>query len=259
MIKEINSAQEISADFLVQTCCGRRILSYFNAYGTGYDFCRFFKSGESVVLIINSTMLICGETFDPEEINIFVDMHKPFRIEGNQRVIGMIKNGGYVSLHRTTFQLVSGENPVPEDEKDIDFSPRLDDVYSILNEGFPNLSDYPLWLADTSHRVRHGISRVMTYKSCTTASISYDINDFVLVSQVATRVSARGSGYARRFLIWLAGYLEKQGKTAVLYALDIRESFYREIGFRAVGEEFVLEKAKDNNENILKGKLQYND
>lgn len=259
MIKEINSAEEISADFLVQNCCGRRILSYFNAYGTGYDFCRFFKSVESVILIINSTMLICGENFEPEEINIFVDMHKPFRIEGNQRVISMIKNSGYVSLHRTTFQLVASENPVPENESDINFSPKLDDVYSILNEGFPNLSDYPLWLADTSHRVRHGISRVMTYKSCTTASISYDINDYVLVSQVATRVSARGSGYARCFLTWLAGYLKKQGKTAVLYALDIRESFYREIGFKAISEEFVLERAKNNNENILKGKLQYND
>lgn len=259
MIKEIKSAGEISENFLMQTCCGRRILSYFNAYGTGYDFCRFFKSGESVMLMINSTMLICGGSFDHEEINFFVDMHKPFRIEGDQGVISMIKNSGYIPLHRTTFQLVSTENTLPEDERDIDLEPKLDEVYSILNEGFPNLSDYPLWLADTSHRVRHGISRVMTYKSCTTASISYDINDFVLVSQVATRVSARGSGYARRFLTWLAGYLEKQGKTAVLYALDIRESFYREIGFKAVSEEFVLEKAKDNNENILKGKLQYND
>lgn len=256
MIKEIKSSGDISYDFLVQTCCGRRILSYLNAYGTGYDFCRFFKSGESIILIINSTMLICGGSFDPDEINLFIDMHKPFRIEGSQCVISMIKGDRYNSLHRTTFQLISGGKPVTEDEKDINFNPKLDEVYSILNEGFPSISDYPLWLADTSHRIRHGISRVMTYKSCTTASISYDINDYVLVSQVATRVSARGSGYARRFLIWLAGYLENQGKTAVLYALDIRESFYREIGFKAVSEEFVLERAKNNNENILKGKLQ---
>lgn len=257
MIKQVENKEEISFDFLVQTCCGRRMLSYFNAYGTDYDFCRFYKSGESIILIINSTMLICGGDFEKDELNMFIDMHNPFRIEGDQNALELIENQGYMSLHRTTFELVSGQNNV--DEADVDFQPKLDDVYAILTEGFPNLSDYPLWLADTSHRIRHGISRVLTYKDCTTATLSYDINGYVLVSQVATRVSARGSGYARQFLTWLAGYLEKQGKTAVLYALDIRESFYREIGFKAVSEEFVLEKTEYTQEIITKGKLQYND
>ena len=79
------------------------------------------------------------------------------------------------------------------------------------------------------------------------------------MGQVATKIASRGGGFARRFLTWLAAYLEQQGKTAVLYALDIRESFYREIGFKAVSEEYVLEKSKNGSDNILKGKLQYND
>lgn len=258
MIKQIEDPEEISCDFLSETWCGKRILSYFKAYGSGYDFCRFFKSGESVILLINATMLICGSDFESDEINLFVDMHRPFRIEGSQDIIGMIKNDEYISLHRTVFQLlpVSGEKA---DERDVDFEPKLDCVYDILNEGFPNISDYPMWLADTSHRIRHGISRVFTYKSCTTATLSFDIDDCVMVSQVATKISARGSGYARRFLMWLADYLENQRKTAVLYALDIRESFYREIGFMAVSEEYVLEMKEKSDENILKGKLQYND
>lgn len=258
MIKQIENGSEIPESALAQTCCGRRILSYFKAYGIGYDFCRFFKSNEALILMINSTMLIHGSSFADDELNIFVDMHKPFRIEGDRKAVEMIKNDSYNPLHRTTFQLVCGRD-IPQAEDDVDFEPRLDTVYSILNEGFPNLSDYPLWLADTSHRVRHGVSCVMTYKNSTTATLSYDINDNVLVSQVATRTAARGSGYARTFLTWLAYYLEKQGKTAVLYALDIRESFYREIGFKAVSEEYVLEKSENTNENILKGKLQYND
>lgn len=258
MIKQIENDSEIPESVLAETCCGRRILSYFKAYGTGYDFCRFFKSGEALMLIINSTMLIHGSSFESDELNIFVDMHKPFRIEGDSKAVGMIKNSGYNALHRTTFQLVCGED-VPDAENDVDFEPKLDEVYSILNEGFPNLADYSLWLADTSHRVRHDISRVMTYRNSTTATLSYDINDNVLVSQVATRTAARGSGYARTFLTWLASYLKERGKTAVLYALDIRESFYREIGFKAVEEEYVLEKSENTNENILKGKLQYND
>lgn len=257
MIRQIENSGEISRDFLAETWCGKRMLSYFSAYGTGYDFCRFFKSGKSTILLINSTMLVIGNEFDSDEINVFVDMHRPFRIEGDQNTLSLIKNESYRPLHRTTFQLTAGNKP-SADESDINFSPKLDEVYEILNEGFPSIADYPLWLADTSHRIRHGISRVLTYKASTTATLSFDIDGCVLAAQVATRVSARGSGYARRFLTWLADYLDAQGKNAVLYALDIRESFYREIGFKAVSEEFVLEIEK-NDENILKGKLQYND
>lgn len=258
MIRLIEDFEDISSEILSKSCCGRRILSYYNAYGTGYNFCQFYKSGKSIILIINSTMLICENDIDRYEINFFVDMHKPLRIEGHQTVIGMIKNQAYIPLRRTTFQLTANGNTQIE-ENDVNFNPSLDNVYKILMEGFPNLSNYPLWLADTSHRVRHEISRVITYKSCTTATIAYDINNFVLVGQVATKIASRGSGFARRFLIWLAEYLEKQGKTAVLYALDIRESFYKEIGFKAISDEYVLEKTENNNENILKGKMQYND
>jgi GNAT superfamily N-acetyltransferase len=161
----------------------------------------------------------------------------------------------YQVIHRTMFQLAAGdENEI--DEADVDFSPSLDDVYDILREGFPNLTDYPLWLTDTSHRVRRGISRVITYKNTTTASIVYDINGYVLVGQVATRAASRGNGYARKFLKWLAAYLEKNGKTSFLYALDIRESFYREIGFKAADSQYVLERICDERESETKGKLQ---
>ena len=106
---------------------------------------------------------------------------------------------------------------------------------------------------------RQGISHVFVYKNSTTASIVYDIDGTVLVGQVATRLSARGSGYARKFLKWLACYLEKQNKTAYLNALDTRESFYREIGFEVNASEYVLEKIDNKNESAEKGKLNTND
>lgn len=100
----------------------------------------------------------------------------------------------------------------------------------------------------------------MTYKSCTTASISYDIDNHVLVGQVATKIASRGGGFAQEgFLPGLQLILNSREKLRILYALDIRESFYREIGFKAVSEEYVLEKSKNGSDNILKGKLQYND
>lgn len=256
MIRHVEDAGLIDKNNLTETCCGRRILSYLHAYGTGYDFCRFFVNDSGgVILLINSTMLVVGKEFEREELVTFAQMNRPFRIEGSDCAIEILTGiDGYKRLHRTIFKLKS-DNMSVIDKQDINFDPKLDDVYEILTEGFPNLLDYKLWLADTSHRVRHGISRVFTYKGATTASITYDMNGFVLISQVATKISARGSGYARIFLKWLADYVEKQNKTAFLYALDTRESFYREIGFEVYNDEYVLERTDKEDGNAEKGKL----
>lgn len=257
MIKRLEDERLINIDMLMQSCCGRRILAYLDAYGTSYDFCRFYISGDlGVILLINSTMIIYGDDFDPDELKSFSEMNMPFRIEGSCTALDMIRNlEQYKVLHRTMFQLVGG-NDCDVDQKEINFTPSLDDVYDILHEGFPNLNDYPLWLTDTSHRVRRGISSVITYNDTTTASLMYDINGYVLVGQVATRAASRGNGYARRFLKWLANYLESHGKISYLYALDVRESFYREIGFKEIESQYVLERISDNTESEMKGKLQ---
>ena len=57
------------------------------------------------------------------------------------------------------------------------------------------------------------------------------------------------------FLRWLAGWLAQFDKKAVLYALDIRESFYREIGFTVIDTEYVLEHSADAQDSITKGLL----
>ena len=46
----------------------------------------------------------------------------------------------------------------------------------------------------------------------------------------------------RDFLHWIANDLEALGKTGILYALDIRKSFYEEIGFTLIESEFVWER-----------------
>lgn len=260
MISYADNINVINTDKLHLSCCGRKILSYLNSYGTNYDFCRFYvNENKDVMLLINSTLLIEGENFNQDELISFVQMYKPFRIEGSPNAIKLLYEiDGYHKLHRTLFKLRIDDNLVIN-ECDVNFNPSLDNVYNILSEGFPNLLDYSIWLADTSHRIRHDISKVFVYKNSTTASIVYDIDGYVLVGQVATKISARGSGYARTFLKWLAAYLSKQGKTSFLYALDTRESFYREIGFEVYSNEYVMEKVDNKNESAVKGKLNTND
>ncbi len=261
MIKLIESEKDFDYNLLKSTLSGKKMLSYMKAYGLGYDFCRFYEitdeNGRGFMFIINSTLIICSDDrlSATDELEMFIRMNMPFRIEGSQKILGELDvSDSYQRLHRTVFELVpdGSENVLDED---IDFDPNLTEVYDILSEGFPNIADFSLWYTDTSHRCRHGISRVFTYKNSTTASVVFDIENEVLIGQVATKIEARGSGYAREFLKWLAGFFNNLGKRAYLLALDVRLSFYREIGFREVESEFVLERTDVEKDSILKGKL----
>lgn len=258
MIRQLEHDEELNTELLRRSWRGRKMLSYYKAYGLQYSFCQFYAVGEQGILLrLNDTVLIDhAAPEDTENLAIFLEMHQPFRIECNEPVRAALAAllPAYRSLHRTLFQLIPDTIPVDAEDA-VEFNPPLAEVYEILQAGFPNLQDYALWLTDTSHRCRHGVSRVMTYRKDTTASIMYDIDNCVLVGQVATRPEARGLGHARVFLRWLAGFLAQFDKIAVLYALDVRESFYREIGFQALETEYVLERMEQEKDNLQKGRL----
>ncbi|MCR5717444.1 MAG: N-acetyltransferase [Oscillospiraceae bacterium] len=258
MIKLITKECDLNTYLLRKSWRGRKMYSYYKAYGLEYPFCQFYSVGEvGVMLCYNSTMLIVNAPAEQcEDLALFIRMHQPFRIEVDEPMRALLDTllTDYTSLHRTTFKLLP--DPAAQSaEEFVELNPSLEDVYKILSAGFPNLQDYSLWLTDTSHRCRHGVSHVMTYKNSTTASIMFDIDDHVLVGQVATLPEARGLGHARVFLRWLALFLAQFDKEAVLYALDIRESFYREIGFKAIETEYVLERTEEEHDQITKGLL----
>ncbi|MBP3309358.1 MAG: GNAT family N-acetyltransferase [Ruminococcus sp.] len=263
MIKLIEHEHELDRELLLRSISGRKMLAYMRAYGPNYEFCRFYKitdeNGIGFMFIINSTLIICSDDNleATEEIDLFINMNIPFRIEGSQKILEKINNPErYQKLNRTVFELIPDNTSLESIEEHVDFNPHLPEVYKILSEGFPNIADFSLWYTDTSHRCRHGISRVFTYRNSTTASIMFDIENVVLIGQVATKTAARGSGYAREFLRWLAQFLNGLGKRAYLLALDVRVSFYREIGFREVESEIVLERIDVEKESVTKGKLE---
>lgn len=263
MIKLIEHEHELDRELLLRSISGRKMLAYMRAYGPNYEFCRFYKitdeNGIGFMFIINSTLIICSDDNleATEEIDLFINMNIPFRIEGSQKILEKINNPErYQKLNRTVFELIPDNTSLESIEEHVDFNPHLPEVYKILSEGFPNIADFSLWYTDTSHRCRHGISRVFTYRNSTTASIMFDIENVVLIGQVATKTAARGGGYAREFLRWLAQFLNGLGKRAYLLALDVRVSFYREIGFREVESEIVLERIDVEKESVTKGKLE---
>ncbi len=261
MIRLIKNTDDFDRAMLMESLSGKKMLAYLKAYGTDYDFCRFYKiehpNGYGFMFLINSTLIICSN-YDiySDELLHFAEMNMPFRIEGSQQIINKLKdNINYQVLNRTVFEMLPDENTKNFDELEVEFNPDFKKVYEILSEGFPNIADFGLWYTDTSHRCRHGVSKIFTYKDCTTASIIFDIENCVLIGQVATKIKSRGSGYAREFLKWLALFLNTLNKKAYLLALDIRVSFYREIGFKKIMSEIVLERQDIEKESIAKGRL----
>ena len=86
MIQQITAFSPEETAILEQSWRGRQMLAYQQAYGGGYDFCRFFRvtgcGGTGWLFLFNATLLICAEGSVPEEeIRTFAEMHLPFRIE----------------------------------------------------------------------------------------------------------------------------------------------------------------------------------
>jgi hypothetical protein len=82
MIQQITAFSPEETAILEQSWRGRQMLAYQQAYGGGYDFCRFFRAtdcgGTGWLFLFNATLLICAEGSVPEEeIRTFAEMHLP--------------------------------------------------------------------------------------------------------------------------------------------------------------------------------------
>ena len=61
MIKQIQTISDSALSLLSRSWRGKKMLSYWKAYGGSYDFCRFFyleyETGTGYMLLINDTLL----------------------------------------------------------------------------------------------------------------------------------------------------------------------------------------------------------
>lgn len=257
MIYQLNAADSSLFEKLKPSHYSRRIKSHYSAYGVKYDFSRIFvidREGEpsGLISIFNASMVIAamsGCKFTDEEledISIFIHMSIPCSVEIDpiySPCMQTLLEDMYSTDDRTEFAFCPrGELP----DLDVDECPGLDDVFAILRESFPTLAQsYELWITDTSHRVRHGLSQSFLMGDYTTATIQYIIDRKVLIGHVATRPEHRGHFHARRLLYWIGERLNNDGFDVRLFARPHRVSYYEEIGFNAVGHDKVFELKAD--------------
>lgn len=216
---------------------GRKILAYFNAYGTKYDFCRFFASDKGgYALVYNGVITLDGD-FDREELEGFISIANPYAVEMSSNIalhIGdnyrryEVKLYGY-SGGREMYNLL-----------DVRINKDYAEVYRILGESF-GMSDFPAWYTDLSHKVRHGVSNMYLYKT-TTATSYFEAEDTVFLSHIATAIPDRGKGRAGELVRYLCGKYSCSGKKIYLCCTDERKTFYEMLGFTYVKDEFVYRK-----------------
>ncbi len=255
MIRQLHSGDCISAFGMRNSYWGKRIYTYYCAYGTEYDFCKFYGCSSddffAVIMLFNSTMTIWSQN-EPckelcEELSSFVLMYAPEQIEAPLNIAANLRIGCmYTTKHRTMFKMVPNRQFIPSDIT-VNKKPNLDKVYDILSESFEDTMDYGLWLTDTSHRRRRNLTKLFLYADSSTATILFDDDNYAFVGHIATRKAQRGKGSARKLLYYIAAQLESENKSGYLYAYDHRAQFYQEIGFENVGDDYIIIKTDTEN------------
>lgn len=165
MITGIYSIKDFESAYLSTDYYGRKIRANYLAYGLDYDFCRFFtvasENGGGTLSVCNKSAVLSGNgDIDFEELFEFLGLCGCESFEYPSR-FGEKGNSYWRSVKRTLFEF----SPCAKALGWLDESPKLDDVYKIVSEGFPELSGcHPEWLTDISHRVRHGVSKVFLFE-----------------------------------------------------------------------------------------------
>ena len=211
-----------------------KINALFQAYGTKYDFCRFYRQGSSVISSLDGSFVIFDDgTADVEELADF------FRMNGYAEIFCSELLGSELAeklsapcISVNLMRFVCSESFSVE----LNTSPALSNVYSIISEGFD--IEFEPWYLDMSHRVRHGISRCYVLEDKAALVIQHDINGEALISQVACRKAFRGQGIAAK-LVKAASALLYPSDVFVLCENDLIP-FYEKCGFSVAVKNIVI-------------------
>lgn len=216
-----------------------RINAYYKAYGTGYDFCTFYEGdtdNNMLALYYGGELYVhCNENGDSQSIITFSEML------GAKAVMSDIKLS---EESETLYIMTSGQMPaVCNNRLKAEFTEDYRTVFEILKSGF-SLSDYQFdeWYADTCHRVRHGISRliVMYYGSepAATATVLFDDDKSCFLSHIAVRRDMQKNGIGTALLSCTANLLDNR-KITLICKKNVQR-FYISCGFTATGTAYEI-------------------
>lgn len=211
----------------------QKIRALREAYGTEYDFCRFYLQDEDTFLAdLDGDYILSEGSADYEELAGF------FSACGFNEIFCSEKAGEELSeripADRHEIYLMRYAHKAAADGE-INRTPRLDEVYEILKTAFE--IQYEPWYLDMSHRIRHGVSRCVILGG-SALTVQHDINGEALLSQVAALPQCRGKGVTKRLICAVCHELSPS-EIFVLCEEELTE-FYRKCGFEACGRKCLL-------------------
>lgn len=235
MIQRITSSEQFSS-LPEKGIEAQKIRALFNAYGAQYDFCSFFRQGESrYVTVFGGAAVICGDYGNVQELADFLVLNSVVDIfcssECGDALCALIP----FAIEKVNIMNFCGVATFSQ----INDKPALSDVYEIVSKGFD--IEFEPWYLDMSHRVRHGVSTCFVLENSSACVLQHDINGEALISQVATFPEYRGKGLAGKLIKEVCRRCEDS--EVFVICEDQLLGFYKKLGFEKCGECAVLMKS----------------
>lgn len=203
-----------------------KIAASATAYGTGKPFCMVWRQGETLICRIDGNMTLYGQDFDGDEVKSFINA------VGTNTLTCSVDAAEKLGLPFERFYVLKATKGI---QTAADFSPSCDTVYNLLSEGDDGsiaLPERTSFIADLSHRTRHGTAAACVYKSSVCVA-PYITDDGALICGVATEKQSRGSGFAGICVAALVNHINRP--TFVICEPQL-VPFYKKFGFTDWGE-----------------------
>ena len=234
MIKLIESP-EIITEYLKRDLFAVRILSLLEAYGTEYDFCRFYAqyNDDGIITAIMSRLdghisLSHTDLFNAEELAEFINTIgcETLLCDGEFDFDREYETG----IIMKSFSKVEKVSTYAV----IDDYPSLVDMFNLDDY---SANDFSAWYVDMSHRIRHGCARAYTLsvndEIISTAVFSSIYNGSAVLTAVRTLPEFRRMGYGSALVSYML--FDTEGDVYLMRETDKNKSFYEKLGFKDNG------------------------
>lgn len=238
----IRLLEEYDGGGLRESHYSRTIQSHLCAYGTEFDFCRFYeifrRKRIGIVCVFNGTAAadFCeGARVSAavrRELSEFVDFQSPNVVELPPELAFKRGFSGYDGVRRRFYKIPAGEDSEGLTE------PQPSAVYELL--GAPQ-EGYGLWLTDIMRRKNRSQLWLLGYESAALC-VRFAQGGAAYITDLATPESDRKKGYATALLCKTSRLLAEKGFTAYAAARQGLYGFYEKIGCECVGEDSLFVK-----------------
>ena len=251
----LKAVEKNDANFLLfcdRDVFGTRIKTYYNCYGTDFDFVKFWaqydESGKITAAVsrIDGDATVCAENADTEELKEFLDIVGFRTVQCEKSLTEKLSDGdfewGYV------VKCMKAENyKTAEIKKHFE----LKEIYDIIKpENLTGVGDLLPWLSDTTYRVNRSAAEgriaVLDGETAGCAMVLFRTDRAALLGAVATKPQFRGRGVARSLVLGFAEEELRQGRRVELLCKNgsIVE-FYKSIGFDVINEWGLIKNAAE--------------